>query len=110
MFTIQELNKHIDNRYFNVIDKSAFTVTLQSKNTQHYWHLLNRECRNHSIVIIYHNHHFGMDYHEQCHTRDLAQAIEFIRDHDKYQLTVRDVKKKEGPLYHKQTRRSLNRI
>ncbi len=110
MFTIQELNKHIDNKYFNVFDKSAFTVTLQSKNTEHCWHLLQRECRNHSIIIIYHTHHYGTEYHEQCHTRTLAQAIEFIKNHDSYQLKVRDVKKQRALLNHKRTHRTLNRI
>ena len=42
MFTAKELNT-IDTGYFSIIASGGCTVTLQSKNTGHCWHILLQE-------------------------------------------------------------------
>ena len=40
MFTTDEL-KSIDRTYFHIINAACYCVTLQSKNTNHYWHIIH---------------------------------------------------------------------
>lgn len=82
MFTISELNEHIDLNDFDVLDKSANSVILQSKNTSHCWKLMNRDYNDSSSVIIYHTLIYGMDFFEQCSARNLEQAIQFVKNLD----------------------------
>ena len=42
MFTAKEL-KNIDAGYFSVIASGGCTLTIQSKNTRHCWHILLQE-------------------------------------------------------------------
>ena len=47
MITKEEI-KELEGNYFEVLQAGAFAITLKSKNTGHYWHLLEREypsCR-----------------------------------------------------------------
>ena len=82
MFTYQELNEHIDPNDFDVLDKSANSITLQSKNTNHCWKLQSREFNDISSVVIYHTLFQGMDFLEQCSARNLVQALQFVKNLD----------------------------
>ncbi len=42
MITKEEI-KELEGNYFEVLQTGAFAITLKSKNTGHYWHLLERE-------------------------------------------------------------------
>lgn len=88
MFSTNELNQ-IDDSYFKVISKGAFTVTLQSKNTEHCWHILLQEYGKIKSCIIYHTHHIGTAYHLHGHASSLLNALEEIHDHDEYHLAQR---------------------
>ena len=63
MFTAKEL-KNIDTRYFSVIASGGCTLTLQSKNTGHCWHILLQEYPHFRSCLIYHTHRRGTPYHE----------------------------------------------
>ena len=58
MFTAEEL-KDIDAGYFSVIASGGFTLTLQSKNTGHCWHILLQEYPHFRSCLIYHTHRKG---------------------------------------------------
>ena len=88
MFSTNEIDQ-IDDDYFIVINKNAFTVTLQSKNTEHCWHILLREYGRAKSCIIYHTHHAGTAYHLHGHACSLSAALETIHDHDEFHLTHR---------------------
>ena len=45
MFTAEEL-KNIDRAYFHIIDAGCYCVTLQSKNTDHYWQSYTSSTRH----------------------------------------------------------------
>lgn len=94
MFSTNELSQ-IDNDYFQVINKSAFTVTLQSKNTEHCWHILLQEYGKIKSCIIYHTHHAGTSYHLHDHASSLSVALQKIHEHDEYHLTHRVSRKKK---------------
>ena len=53
MFTAKELNT-IDTGYFSIIASGGCTVTLQSKNTGHCWHILLQEYPHFRSYMIYH--------------------------------------------------------
>ena len=49
MFDVEELSK-LDAGYFNIILADDRDVTIQSKNTGHYWYL---HCTGYPIIILF---------------------------------------------------------
>ena len=97
MFSPKELN--IDSRYFEIIGRSAFCVTIRSRNTGHYWHIVNADGRNYRSCQIYHRHKSQGEYHLHGHAGTLNKCISDIKSHDIFQLNGRKrVTKKEGDL------------
>ena len=94
MFSTDELNE-IDGSYFNVIGKGAFTVTLQSRNTKHCWHILLQEYGRIKSCLIYHTHNAGTPYHLHGHAGSLPDALVKIHKHDEYHLEHRVSRKKK---------------
>ena len=94
MFQSKEIND-IDLTYFNVIQATCYCITLQSKNTKHYWHILHQEYWDFKSCKIYHNHHANSCYHEHGHAPTLQKAITQIKSHDTFQLNGR---KKQNTL------------
>lgn len=92
MFTKKEIAS-IDTVYFKVLSKSAFQITLQSKNTLHEWHILSREDRIHGKVIrlciISHRHNHSDAFHIHGQSKTLADAMKLIKKHDTFQLKGR---------------------
>lgn len=88
MFTTKELQS-IDRSYFNVIQANYISVTLQSKNTKHFWHILHEEYPNFKTCQISHKHNYSDSYHKHRNQPTLKKAIEEIKSHDDYQLNVR---------------------
>lgn len=88
MFKNKELNS-IDKSYFNIIQLSLHTVTIQSKNTKHFWHILQQEYPTFSSCIIYHRHNEYYSYHLHGHAPTLKRALIDIQKHDDFQIRVR---------------------
>lgn len=92
MFTTKEL-KSIDRTYFHIISASGYCVTLQSKNTDHYWHIIHQQYPSFVSCKIQHKHRQDVPFHEQGNAPTLGQAIDQIKAHDFYHLYVRPMKK-----------------
>ena len=86
MFTAKEL-KTIDAGYFSIIASGGYTITLQSKNTGHCWHILLQEYPHFRSFLIYHTHHRGTPYHAHGHGANLINCIRQIQNHDSYWLS-----------------------
>lgn len=98
MITKEEL-REVEGIYFEVLQASGFAVTLQSKNTGHYWHLLEREYPTFRHFVVYHKHNASDGYHAQGTARDLAAAVSGIRSHDEFQLSGRrKARKRKGKI------------
>lgn len=100
MFTQRELD-FIDTNYFRIIQLSGYSITLQSKNTQHCWHILSQCYGNISTCQIHHTHHKYTPYHLHGHAPCISAAIHLIKKHDEYQLHKISCKKKSLPCYNK---------
>lgn len=98
MITKQEL-KEVEGGYFDVLQASAFAVTLKSRNTGHYWHLLEREYPTFRHFAIYHRHNASAAYHAHGTARNLAAAVSDIRSHDEFQLGGRKMRRKGKGQY-----------
>jgi len=85
MFSKNELA--IDSKYFDIIDVSAFCVTLRSKNTGHYWHIENADGANYRSCNIFHRHNESDSYHLHGHSGTFNQCIIQIKEHDRFQLS-----------------------
>lgn len=86
MFTKKDL-KAVDRKYFNVFGAGCFTVTLQSRNTGHCWHIVLEEYRHFTSCLIYHTHERGTPFHLHGHGRDIQSCLKQIRSHDTYWLS-----------------------
>ena len=88
MFEQKSLDR-IDGDYFNIIIADSQDVTIQSRNTGHYWYLHCAGYPTEEALVIFHKHRFKDGYHQHGHARSLRQAIKSIVRHDDYQLNVR---------------------
>ena len=88
MFDESSLKK-IDSGYFNIILMNDRDITIQSRNTGHYWYLHCTEYPTEQSLIIFHKHFFKCPYHQHGRANTLNQAVRSIKGHDKYQLEVR---------------------
>lgn len=95
MFTTKEL-ENIDRTYFHIINTGCYSVTLQSKNTKHYWHILHQQYPSFASCKIQHRHNQSVRFHDQGNAPTLEQALEYIRSHDHYHLHIRSGKKKSA--------------
>lgn len=64
----------------------AGDVTVQSKNTGHYWYIHNPEHPEEDACVIFHKHRASHPYHQHGKTRNLRQAIKKIKGHDEFQM------------------------
>lgn len=85
MFTTNELLA-IDSSYFKIFQAGAYCVTLQSKNTKHYWHLIAEDGLNYTSCQINHKHHYENPYHRHRNKPNLKSALNEIRSHDAFHL------------------------
>lgn len=91
MFSKQEF-KNIDKNYFNVLCLSAYYVDIKSKNTGHSWSIYSQQLDyKHRTLVIRHKHRDQDPYHEQLryHPKNLIDAQEMIKAHDKWHLAGR---------------------
>ena len=84
MFTQKQLNS-VDRGYFAVFMASPFEVKVKSKNTRHYWRILD----NGKSCTILHSHQGDSNYHDHARANSLTSALNSIKKHDTYQLTHR---------------------
>lgn len=69
MFEQKSLNK-IDGDYFNIIIADSQDVTIQSRNTGHYWYLHCAGYPTEEALVIFHKHRFS--------NSDMADIIDKI--------------------------------
>ena len=88
MFDEESLKK-IDSKYFNIILADDRDVTIQSRNTGHYWYLHCAGYPTEQALVIFHKHRFQHPYHQHGHAGSLGKAIRSIKNHDKWPLKGR---------------------
>ena len=92
MFDAKELAS-LDDRYFVIIYRDPYDVTIRSKNTGHYWSLHNPEYPVPRQVIIFHSHHADktgrVPFHLHGRANSLRQAVRSIQRHDRWQMNGR---------------------
>lgn len=71
----------------------AICVTLQAKNTRHYCPILHEEYPHFKTGQISHKHNYSDAYHSHRNQPVLKKAMEEIKSHDDFQITVRDKQK-----------------
>lgn len=88
MFLTESLAK-IDRDYFNVIVMNDMDVTVQSKNTGHYWYLHCAGYPTEEALVIFHKHRYSHPYHQHGRANTLRQAVKSIQRHDEFQMNGR---------------------
>lgn len=87
----------IDTYYFDVIGVKEYSIELRSKNTGHYWYLLERVYNGQRSFLIHHKHSVTKQYHPQKSRQFIYSCCDYIKDHDAFHLE-RVKKKKERKL------------
>lgn len=85
----EDILKKIDSQYFNIIMADDRDVTLQSRNTCHYWYLHCAGYPTEQALVIFHKHRFQHPYHQHGRANTLRQAIKSIQGHDRFQMNGR---------------------
>lgn len=88
MFDTEQL-KAIDSSYFIIIIVDDYDITIQSRNTGHYWYLHSTDAPVDAACVIFHKHKYSHPYHQHGRARTLRQAVRSIRGHDLYQMNGR---------------------
>ena len=88
MFDRTQLQQ-LDREYFVVLIADEYDVTIQSRNTGHYWYLHCTEYPQPESCVIFHKHRYSHPYHLHGQANSLRQAIRMIRKHDAWQLSGR---------------------
>lgn len=78
--------------YFNIICTSEFDVTVQFKNTGHFWYLHNVTQPNKNACVIFHKHKCSHPYHLHGRAKTFREAIRSIKRHDIWQMKGRKIK------------------
>ena len=79
MFEQKSLDR-IDGDYFNIIIADSQDVTIQSRNTGHYWYLHCSEYPTEEALIIFHKHRFEDGYHKHGQLRSLGYKVFVLND------------------------------
>lgn len=79
----------LDKSYFNIVLTGDFDVTVQSKNTGHFWYVHTPESFGEDACVIFHKHRASHPYHRHGKARNLRQAIRKIQRHDEFQMNRR---------------------
>ena len=85
MITPKEL-RSIDRSYFDVIEATPFYIVLRSKNTGHWWYLLEQEYSCFRSFYVSHKHHETDSYHPQTCRGSVEDCCLYIKGHDAYHL------------------------
>ena len=80
--------KKIDAKYFNIVLLDNKDITLQSRNTGHYWYLHCTEYPQDELLVMFHKHRFRYPYHQHGRANTLRQAVKSIQGHDKWQMVI----------------------
>ena len=76
----------IDTKYFDINEQRSYSLTLQSRNTGHYWYLLERVYNSNRSFLIYHKHNIKDAYHSQKSGQNISVCCEYIKEHDAFHL------------------------
>ena len=83
---LQQKGKQMFNQeHLSQIDKQYLTI--QSRNTGHYWYLHCAGYPTEEALVIFHKHRFSHPYHQHGRANTLRQAIRSIQGHDKWLLS-----------------------
>lgn len=69
----------IDGRYFEILQLSGFVISLQSKNTKHYWHICIEELGKIRHFKVYHKHNRNDEFHRHRDRGNFAAVLEDIK-------------------------------
>lgn len=85
----------IDTYYFDVIGVKEYSIELRSKNTGHYWYLLERVYNGQRSFLIHHRHNTTKAYHPQKSRPYIYACCEYIKDHDAFHQEREKTKKEK---------------
>ena len=82
-------DKEKNQTYTCVVRYADYDVTIQSRNTGHYWYLHSTDVPGDTACIIFHKHRYSHPYHQHGRGNSLRQAIRSIQSHDRWQMNGR---------------------
>lgn len=88
MFTKKEKGL-VGERYFTIIRETERYIEFLSNNTKHCWIICKSLDGTDKPVVIYYKHSWKTEYyHRHWKTRNVAKAVESIKQHDRYAMST----------------------
>lgn len=79
----------IDRKYFVIIQEADDYIEIKSRNTKHCWIIHKHKFDDKKKIYLYHKHTIKEKYYHQHYmTYTVKQAVNNIKEHDKYILRV----------------------
>ncbi len=90
MFT-KKKKRQVGEGYFTIIRETERYIEFLSNNTKHCWIICKSLDGTDRPVMFYHKHSRKAEYyHRHWKTRNVAKAVESIKQHDSYVLSTTD--------------------
>ena len=89
---------HISSQTFNILEKSSYTLALQSKQTGNCWYILDRRYKNINSLSIFKTLVYGSEYHHYCNCGSVTQALEVIKRAERMEIYDREQKNRMREL------------
>ncbi len=78
MFTFNDFNR-VDTTHYNILEKSSYSLAIQSKRTGNCWFILDRYYKNINSLSVFKTLIYGSEYHHYCNSVSFPQALEIIK-------------------------------
>ncbi len=89
MITFNDFNR-VDTTQFNILEKSAYSLTIQSKRTGNCWYILDRYYKNINPLSVFKSLVYGSENHHYCNSADVPQALEVIKKAERLEINKRE--------------------
>ena len=107
LFNRREVNM-LHDPYFRIIREEEQFIEIKSLNTGHCWNVFKNQFEQVHKIKLYHKHKQSDSYyHEHRICRNVAEAIEQIKSHDRYVLEQEEEKKRKKESASERTTRKL---
>ena len=91
MLTFSDFDR-VDTTQFNILEKSSYSLAIQSKQTGNCWYIFDHHYKNVKSLSVFKAIVYGSEYHHHCNSTTIPQALEMIKRAERSELLDREQK------------------
>ena len=89
MLTFNDFNR-VDTTQFVILEKSSYSLAIQSKRTGDCWYILDKQYKNVKSLSVFKALVYGSEYHHHCNSGSIPQALEVIKKAERTEINDRE--------------------